>query len=170
MLEHSQLLVQGWTKKPLPEGGLAWIHAVSDVEGAPLGFVRLDGDASASWLSWLRKVRLEVFETEDASLLMCVTRSWGVLRSWEVDDAEGRHVGSIYTKNIVSADGICLGCLDGQPGEQGRILDPAGLVLARFAKKAGGVLELKFPPDPPANPFVRMLVLGCILTLEPTPK
>jgi hypothetical protein len=170
MLEHSRLLVHNWTRKPQTEGGQAWVHAIADAEGAALGFVRLESNSNPSWFSWLRKVRLEVLETEDASLLMCVTRSWGVLRAWEVDDAEGHHVGSIITKYIVSTDGARLGHLERSPGGQARIVDSAGRVLARFVKKIGGVDELTFAPDPQANPFLRMLMLGCFLTLEPAPK
>ena len=170
MLEHSQLLLQGWTKKPLPEGGLAWVRTIADASDHLLGFVRLDGVPAASWFSWFRKVRLDVFETEDASHLLTITRSWGVLQIWEVDDAEGRHVGTIHTKNIVSSEGGRLAYFDPQPGDQGRILDPVGRVLARFAKKPGGVWELTFTPEPATNPFLRMLALGSVLTMEAVPK
>ena len=68
MLEQASLLVHGWTQQEGP-----WTRPISDAAGRPLGFVRLGGEAGTSWLSWFRKARLDVFETEDASHLMTVT-------------------------------------------------------------------------------------------------
>ncbi len=157
------MVVHGWTQKAELDGGLAWIRSVTDGADRPLGFVRLDGAPRGSWLNWFRKVRLDVFETDDASHLMSVTRSWGMLHIWEVDDAEDRHIGTVYTKSIVSAEGERLAWI-----EHGRLLDRAGQQLASFGRKAQGVLEVTFAPPP--NPFVRMLVLGCALALEPGPN
>ena len=68
--------------------------------------------AALSWLFWLRKIRLDVFETDDASHLMTLMRSWTLFPIWELHDAEDRHVGSVYPKSLVTCDGDVLGYLD----------------------------------------------------------
>lgn len=170
MLEHSPLLLHAWTQKANPDGGRAWIRPITDAVGQPLGFVRFDGAPKTPWGSWLGKIRLDVFETDDAAHLMTLTRSWGVLGSWDVEDAEARQVGNLYTKTIVTSVNVPLGYLDCATGGQGRILGLQGGVLARFVRKDPGVLEVTFTPEPSVNPFVRMLVLGSILTVEPRPR
>jgi hypothetical protein len=169
MLEQASLLVHAWTQKAEPDGrGLAWIRPVTDGAGRPLGFVRLDGDPRGSWFSWFRKVRLDIFETDDVSHLMSMTRSWGMLRIWEVDDAEDRHVGTVYAHSIVSSEGERLAWIERESPERGHLLDSAGELLATFGKKVAGVVEVTFASPP--NPFLRMLVLGCALALEPGPN
>jgi hypothetical protein len=166
MLEHAALLIHAWTHKPLPDGP-AWVRPITDSTGFPLGFLRFDGEPNASWFAWLRKVRLDVFETDDASHLMTLTRRWGILSSWDVEDADLRYVGTVYPKTLVSSENQHLGYID---RENGRILDPMGRVLARFGKKAAGVVEIAFMPEGSSNPFLRMMMLGSVLTLEPAPK
>jgi hypothetical protein len=170
MLEHCSLLIQAWTRTTLPDGEIAWIRTITDGEARPLGFVRYQKLPALSWLFWLRTVRLDVFETEDAAHLMRLTRSWAMLRIWDLHDSEDRHVGSVYPKSLVSSEGQSLGFLDVEYAEQGRILDPSGHVLLRFGKKKGDNLEVEFAPDPAANPFLRMMLLGCLLTIDPGPK
>ena len=75
MLEHSALLVYDWTQAVQPDGKNAWIRRIADAAAQPLGFVRCERHFTPTWLSWLRKVRLDVFETQDASHLMSLTRS-----------------------------------------------------------------------------------------------
>jgi hypothetical protein len=168
MLEHASLLVHGWTQRAEPEDALAWIRPVTDGVGRPLGFVRLDGEPRGSWFSWFRKVRLDVFETDDASHLMSVTRSWGMLPIWEVDDAEDRHIGTVYAKSIVSSEGERLAWIERQTPERGRLLDLGGQQLATFGRQTAGVIEVTFASPP--NPFLRMLVLGGALAFEPGPN
>ena len=170
MLENTTLLLLPWMHVPDAGDGPAWIRRITEASGAPLGFVRLDGEPRTSWLSWFRKIRLDVFETEDASHVMSLTRFWGVLSSWEIEDAESRHVGNLYAKTLVSSDNERLGYLEPQTFDQGRVLDPSGNVMACFAPKSETVVEVVFPTAAPANPFLRMLVLGSILTLMPTPR
>ena len=112
MLEHATLLLHDWTHAALSDGERAWIRPIRDVNGHSVGFVRFVGDPQGSWFSWFRKARLDVYETEDAAHLLSLTRSWGMLRVWEVDDAEDRHVGSVYTKTIVSSEGDPLAWRD----------------------------------------------------------
>jgi len=169
MLEHSTLLVHPWTRTTLADSGDAWIRPISDAASRPLGFVRLQF-APLSWLFWVRKIRLDVFETEDASHLLSVTRSWTMLSIWDVHDAEDRHVGRVYPKSLVASEGETLGYVERMRGDQGRILDPAGRVLLRLGNRNKVGLEIAFAPESAANPFVRMMMLACILTLDPKPK
>lgn len=169
MLEHSTLLVHPWTRTTLADGADAWIRPISDAASRPLGFVRLQY-APLSWLFWVRKLRLDVFETEDASHLLSVTRSWTMLSIWDVRDAEDRDVGRIYPKSLVASEGQALGYLERDRVGQGRILDPEGHALVRFGHNNAGNLELTFAAESGANPFVRMMMLGTILTLDPKPK
>jgi hypothetical protein len=167
MLEHSSLLVQPWTRTKLPDGD-GWTRSITDAQGSPLGFVRYRKQSALTWMFWLRKPRLDVFETDDASHLMSLTRSWTMFRIWDVLDAEDRHVGSIYPRSVNADHGGALGYLDAVNNEHGRILDPANQVLATFAK-LGTAIEVTFAPESAANPFLRMLLLGCILTLDANP-
>src|ERR1051325_7551240 len=74
MLEYACLHVGGWTQTTLPDSSSAWTRLITDSAAKSLGFVRFAGDTGSWWFSWLRKVRLEVFETEDASHLMSLVR------------------------------------------------------------------------------------------------
>jgi hypothetical protein len=170
MLEQPLLLIHAWRQTTLANGESAWIRAVADANGKRLGFVRFVGDPKGSWFSWLRKVRLDLYETDDASHLFSLKRSWSMLRIWEVDDADDRHVGTVYTKTIVSSEGDRLGYLDRETAEHGRILDRTGQVLLRYVTKTGDDVELAFVKEGTTNPFLRMLMLGCVLTLDAVPK
>jgi hypothetical protein len=170
MLEHSSLLVHGWTHTTLAEAAEAWVRPITDGAARPLGFVRYQKLPAQSWFFWLPKVRLDVFETEDASHLMSLTRSWTMLHIWDLHDADQRLVGSVYPKTLVASAGESLGFLDLESGDQGSIVNPSGQALARFRKKGGSSFEMAFAPDPAANPFLRMMMLGCLLTLDPKPK
>ncbi len=167
MLEQRTLLVHGWTQEAEPDGGLAWKRTIADSTGRSLGFARLSADPRGTWFSWFRKIHLDVFETEDASHLMSVSRSWGMLRIWEVDDADNRHVGTIHANSIVSSDGERLAWIEHESPERVHLFDSIGRPLAGFAKTAGG-MEVTFASPP--NPFLRMLVLGGALALEPAPN
>jgi hypothetical protein len=170
MLEHSSLLVHGWTRTTLADAAEAWIRPITDGAARPLGFVRYQKLPALSWFFWLPKVRLDVFETQDASHLMSLTRSWTMLHIWDLHDADQRLVGSVYPKSLVASAGESLGFIDLESGEQGSIVNPSGQALARFRKKSGTSFEVAFAPDPAANPFLRMMMLGCLLTLDPKPK
>ena len=167
MLEQSTWLLEPWNFVAKANDGAAHIASIRDTAGNPLGFVRLDGDARTSWFSWLGRVRLDVFETDDASHLMTLRRTWGVLGSWDIEDAEQRHVGTIYSKTLATSTSERLGYID-RDGD--RILDPAGKVCARLSRKEGAILELDLSQEVPANPFVRMMIFGAALTLVPLPS
>jgi hypothetical protein len=164
MLEHSTLLIHDWTQSVLPDGEAAWIRVITAADGARLGFARYAGELRRTWFSWLRTRRLDVYETDDAAHLMSLVRSW---TAWEVDDADHRHVGTIYVRTIVSSDGDLLGYIDHATEEQGRILDHEGHVLMQY-QQLDTSTELTF--GTPANPFLRMILLGCILVMNVEPR
>lgn len=165
MLESVSLLIHPWTRKVNAHTGTSWIRSITDAAGRPLGFVRMEADFT--WFSWLRKTRLAVYETDDASHLMTLTR--GLFARWEIVDAENRHVGGLYAQNIVTSDHTRLGRLLTDADGSGIIDDGHSKQRARFSRKEGEMLEVSFAVDPAANPFVRMLVLASILTLDPLP-
>ncbi|MSQ93385.1 MAG: hypothetical protein EXR98_02385 [Gemmataceae bacterium] len=166
MLEYPTLLVHGWARAAQVDGSLAWTRVITDSAGQPLGFGRFVGDPRGSWFSWLRQLGVEVHEAQDASDLMTLTRSWGIFRGWDVHDAEGRHVGSLNGKVVVTGENELIGYLDLQ---ERRMVGPSNRCVANFAVKEDTRLELTFTEELPPNPFLRMLLLGCILTLDPNP-
>ena len=168
MLELPALLIHDWQPAAAAEATQAWTRTISTPARQPLGFVRLVGETGASWFSWLRKVQLDLFETDDASHLMSVTRSWGVLRAWDVHDADDRHVGVIHPKTLMTGNRERLGFLDFESLDKGRVLDPGGQLLASYARTPRTATVLTFAPQP-TNPFLRMLILASVLTLEPAP-
>ena len=170
MLENSTLVALAWTRTTLADGTVAWIRAINGVDGQPVGFVRYQKLAPIPWLFWLRSIRLDVFETDDASHLMTLSRSWMMRNIWNLHDAENRLVGSLFPKRLVGSDGQVRGYLHREPDGQGRILGPEGQVQARFCTKNTVELEMSFFPGAPANPFLRMLMLGCLLTLDAKTK
>lgn len=151
----------------MPGGETAWVRPVSDAGQRPLGLVRHETSAGASWLFWLRRIRLDVFETEDIAHLVSLTRSWTLLPFWDVSDAEDRYVGRVYPKAIVSDAGHTLGLLEPH-GDGGRIVEPAGKTLVTFGPNEGGATQIAFTA--PANPFLRMLLLAAVLVLDPKPS
>ncbi len=164
MLEHTCLIVHPWT----PDAA-CWLRHVSDQTGVLLGCVRHEGAERGSWFSWLRKIKLDVFETEDASHLMALHRAWGMRRSWHVHDAEDLYVGTLHWGSLASSDGVTLGDLEGD-SDSGQIIDSAGTTLASYRKNLDAAVAVTFAKDAMGNPFLRMLLLGSILVLEPAPN
>jgi len=165
MLETSTLVIDPWAPSAPLGAAPAWMRSIVDDGGRSLGFVRFVGNPSAFWFKWLRRVRLEVYETDDASHLMSVTRAWGFLRHWQIHDADEHHVGGVYLQTIVTSENQAIAYLD--LGES-RMLDPSGRVLARF-EPAGNRLKLTFAANLPLNPFERMVLLGTVLSLDAAP-
>lgn len=166
MLEQASLLVQAWMQAPNGGGGALWTRSISDADQKPLGFARLDRHTRSTWLPWFRKLRIDVFETEDASHLMSVSRLFAMSRAWVVDDAEDRRIGSIHAKLLLSSEGGTVASVQVESAHRVRLLDGANQFVAT-AQKHGALVELTFAPPP--HPFVRMLVLGWVLSLEPLP-
>lgn len=170
MLEHSCLHVTSWTRDTRTGSTSVWLRRICDKGAHPLGFVRFAGEPRRSWFSWLRGARLDVYETEDESHLLTLIRPWGILRPWQVYDAEDRRVGSIYLPSLLDTDGHRRALLDATDRDHGIIRDPQDRVLASFHSTPATELEVIFQPELDANPFLRMLLLGGILLLEGAPS
>jgi hypothetical protein len=166
MLETASLLIHPWQHT---EDG--WSRLVVDAAtSTALGRVRWLGPTERSWFDWLRGQRLEVLETEDAALLMTLVRSWGLSRSWDVYDAEERRIGAIASPVLLDCEGGRRAYLDRADRHHGRLLSPESRVLADYARPSEAARLVRFAPDLEPNPFLRMLLLGCVLIDEVPPR
>jgi hypothetical protein len=173
MLEASSLLIHPWQRTgegPGDERPGGWSRTVQDgATSAALGAVRWQGPPRRGWLDWLRGQRLEVLETEDAALLMTLVRPWGLSRQWDVYDAEERRVGTVHPPALLDSDGGRRGYLDRHSETRGKIVETGSRPLADYERRSDEVTLLQFAPDLEANPFLRMLVLACVVVQEPAP-
>ena len=169
MLEASDLLFNNWRRDA--ENQFAWTRAVVDaVTAAPLGTVRTRGRSEGWWLARFRGERLEVVESEDSALLMTLIKPWVWSRGWEIDDAEERRVGTITGPLLLDAEGGQRGLVDDTGPARGRILGPEGHTLAEYERCPDQATLLQFAEDLEANPFLRMLLVSCVLAKEPPPR
>ncbi|HYT91053.1 MAG TPA: hypothetical protein VEL76_20240 [Gemmataceae bacterium] len=168
MLERPALVLCPWAAPTLPPGREAGAptgprRTVLDPGGPALGFVARV-PSGPRWLRWLTSPHLEVYETEDASLLCTVSgAAWG-RRGRDVRDSEGRLVGTVRQLLLFDASGRLLA--QGRPATDGatRFVSPAGLDLGVFAPCENGTL-LTLMPVIDGDPFARMLLLGATLVL-----
>ena len=78
MLEHPSLALRPWAPDQSPGPPAGWRRRIDDGRtGQPLGTVRWSGRLDSPWVAWFRSQRLEVFETEDDSLLLVVVQARG---------------------------------------------------------------------------------------------
>lgn len=166
MLETASLLIHPWEMTHAN----GWCRRIADATtSSPLGQVRWLGRPQPSWFDWLRTQRMEVLETDDAALLMTLVRSWGVSRFWDLFDAEERRVGSIALPVLLDSEGGRRAYLDRADRDHGRLVNPRSRVLAEYARQTDAAMLIRFAPDLEANPFLRMLLLGCVLIDEVPP-
>jgi hypothetical protein len=196
MLESHGLLLRPWAAPPparwfghfRAEAG-SQTRAVLDLaSAAALGFAYRNPGTAGVWPRWLARPRIEVYETEDASLVFGACRAWWS-GAWDVADAEGRAVGSFranayrltaqavhlwqlppapgndpkYPGTLIrDRFGGLLAWLDPAGGDTGRILAADGAVLAELTRSAQGT-EVRFIPARDGNPFLKMLLLAALL-------
>lgn len=170
MLEKDRLLILPWSSTaglpPEDVAGLSRVRRIQDpANNGLLGF--------AGWApqSWWRGKTIRVFEIPDASLLMTVHRPWGPLRMWQAFDAEERRIGSFYRQTLLDAMNYPLAYLqEDRPGRPRKFLGPGPTrtelgSLEWLDNNAG---RLSFHGG--INPFVRMILLGMVLTLPALPR
>ncbi len=193
MLESHGLLLGPWAPPARWSGHLraeagGQARAVHDLAtAAALGFAYRSPGTAGVWPRWLARPRLEVYETEDASLVFSVCRAWWS-GAWDVSDAEGRAVGGFRAGAFrLSAEAVRLWQLPaGAAGVKyrgtlvrdrfGRLLawmDPAGPATGRLVAADGAALahlsrsgqgtEVRFVPAQDGNPFLKMLLLAAVL-------
>jgi hypothetical protein len=173
MVERSELLIGGWrwlTQGELPGWDQrGWGRSISEpATGVCLGFVRAAAPQSWRWRgpwSWLAGRRLDVLETEDASLLMSLRHPWLGCGRWHVVDAENRRLGIIQPPHVLDGDRGWLGTIE---GPEWRFRRKSGEIAARFEEEDAGLL-IRQAVDSDPNPFLRMVVLGAALCLSPRP-
>ncbi len=164
MLERQGLMLKPWTAPPDAADGRVPRRAVLDAgTGEPLGFVALATPGSR-WLRWLRPVRLEVYETEDASLLCSLRGPAFGRRAWEVRDSEDRPVALFFQGIILDAEGRRQATLERSADGGGTFVNSSGLELAAFAPSSGGT-TLTFSASLEGDPFARMALLAAILAV-----
>jgi len=159
MLEHMSFYLQPWNRASSTS---PWQRRVTDEAAKPLGFVRCIPPVRGSWFSWLRRTRLEVYETEDASHLMTLSRAWSFGATWIAYDADGIFVGTVHSRSIIASDGICLG-EHVRNSEGGRVMGLTGVEWLLYRCAADRTVEMQFTRPAMANPFLRMLLLSCVL-------
>jgi hypothetical protein len=162
MLEEPALLVCSWAA----EGeGVRKRLIRAAATGRILGFAR--APAAASWWPWLSGRTVQVFETEDASLLATLEGPRGLRRTWDVLDADTRRVGFLYRGGIWRASGGRLGIREPVAGGKGaRFLAPDGAELATIQAQPEQNTVLRFKEALEGKPFDRMLLLAEALTTD----
>jgi len=167
MLEQPALLLGPWCPADDPAQPPARKRVISvPATGDLLGFAT-STEAGFSWWSWLRRQAIRVFETEDASLLMTLSRSWGLSRAWAVRDADERSVGFVYRSVLMDMDGRRLAVARGADGnERGAFVGANGRELGTFENRTGHGVLLAFGDALEGSPFARMILLGAVLTWE----
>jgi len=163
MLERQGLVLGPWATPDTRAGHPSRRVVLDAATGEPLGFVARAAPGTR-WLSWLRPAVLEVYETEDASLL-CTLRGPSLgRRAWEVQDAEGRHVATLSQAVVRDAEGRQQATLH-RSARGGTFFTPTGLELAAFTPSERGTV-LTFTAALEGNPFARMALLGATLAVS----
>lgn len=176
-----------WPGRPRAEAG-GRTRAVLDLAtAAALGFAYRSPGTAGVWPRWLARPRIEVYETEDASLVFSACRAWWS-GAWDVSDAEGRAVGGFRAGAFrLSAEAVrlwqlpaaaagakhrgtlvrdrfgrLLAWVDGAGPATGRLVAADGAALADLTRTDQGT-EVRFVPARDDNPFLKMLLLAAVL-------
>lgn len=161
MLEQACLVAHPWIRA---DATTLWTRRITDSAGAYLGFVRLEPPLPG-WFAWFRSLKLSVFETEDASHLMTVTRPWAFSRIWDVYDAEDVPVGMIALQVLFASDRTFLGKVKREADGARAVRDPSEKVLATI-RRAEQCSEISFTLGTLSNPFLRMMLLAALIAQE----
>jgi hypothetical protein len=129
-----------------------------------LGVARGHPKVRRSWLGWLAGQLVQVFETEDASLLMTLYRPWGPSRTWQVRDAEERGVGFLFRTVLWDAHGRRVATARMPEHDlPGRFVGAGGMQLGTIVRRANESLLLTFGAPLDGDPFARMMLVGATL-------
>jgi hypothetical protein len=200
VLELQSLLLRAWTIVPNRRAGGAAAgtvgarsRAVVDpATGQPLGCARVPAGTGPWWRRLTRAV-LEVYETEDESLLFTVHRAWPLALRWEVRDSEGRRLGTFRRSDLRAARqamrlrerhgshgqriGHSRGGAGDRTGQSPIVIDPppvgpaadaaASAVqdLVTWSHSHSGTL-VTFAGELEGKPFAKMVVLAAVLTAD----
>jgi hypothetical protein len=161
MLEHPGLLLGPWQPTPAGAASPASLTrlVIDPVSRARLGIVRRRARPR-----WLGREALEVYETDDESLLCTVRAPWWLSWSWEVYDADDRRVATIRGTLLRDAMGRSLAAL--QPAETEhaqKLVTGAGVELGEVNVSVEETL-VQFAPALANEPLARMAFLGMVLS------
>lgn len=171
MLERQGLVLCPWTAPTqLANAGWETVAACDRVRPIldsatrqSLGFASTI--TARGWAAPFFRRGLEVFETEDASLVFRIYQPWLLSWTWDVFEAEDRHIGIVYRGMLFDADAARFGVLTlSNAGDQGRFKGSGGADLAGFQLR-DDELHLSFHPAVDNQPFARMVLLGATLAL-----
>ena len=169
MLEHSELRLLPWTWSRLDSASplSGWLRVVEAAGSAEeLGSVRLV--RGSTWLGCGPR-RLEVCETEDAALLMTLEHGWFGFGNWQVLDAERRRVGALVGAHVLEDQGSRFATVWHDGETRLTVRRTNGAVCAHIESRSDGTTLVRFPEDVPANPFLRMVLLGTCILQSPAP-
>lgn len=159
MLEQQRLLIK--TGEPSPDRKRLILDAGTH---APLGYAAWLPCTGPRWLRWLTPPALAVHEAEDEPLLFTVQRPWGLLRRWEVRDADEHRVGTFRDWVVLDRYDRRLARIERAGPAALRFRGPEGNELASLARGAEG-MELAFAAELEGEPFAKMLLLAPALVL-----
>jgi hypothetical protein len=169
MLEHNELRLLPWNWRHFdasaPTSG--WLRVIAAPGGAgELGCVRML--RGTTWLGCGPR-RLEVCETEDAALLMTLEHGWFGFGNWQVLDAERWRAGGVVGPHLLDEQGSRFATMwhDGPTSRTVRRTN--GTICLHVETQSDRTTLLRFPDDLPANPFLRMVLLGACILQSPTP-
>jgi hypothetical protein len=138
---------------------------IFDATNRQLGVIRY---ASPWPPTWWRRPTLEVLETSDDALLLTVRRGW-LRRNWALRDADGQYVGTLLADALVDPFGLVFARRSSESTGEWRLQETTGREYARMSRDGDGSETLRFSDEKLTNPFLRMLVLGSFLLLQPAP-
>lgn len=170
MLEQNELRLLAWIWRPCePSAPMSgWLRGVQTPAGGALGCVQLA--RGAAWLGCGPR-RLDVCETEDAALLMTLEHGWFGFGNWQVLDAERCRVGGVVGAYLLDEQGSRFAALWHDGAAVRTVRRTNGTICVRMESESDGTTRLHFPEDLPANPFLRMVLLGaCILQQSQPPR
>jgi len=176
MLEEPALLVQPWLpaqqlRWPAQTASAAWARLLINANtDARVGCALWHGSTRRGWLAPVASRKIEVFESEDLSLLVTLWRPWGIFRSWQIHDAEENQLGQIAGTTLRDGNGARLASLRQSADSRERSwISMAGLELGSWHVVARDDLIFRFGEVTERNPFLRMVVLAGLLALPPHP-
>jgi hypothetical protein len=162
MLEHSSIWLSPWASS----AGQRPVTTRTILDPATrsfLGLARCSHQSATVWFGYMARPTVEVFETEDESLLFTITRTWGLGTGWVVCDADGHRIGTLRSNLVRDQRGRQLATLEpSAPGTPRRWLAPDGQELGTIAVAGEGLLAT-FSMAIADNPFVKMLLLATLL-------
>jgi hypothetical protein len=165
MLECAGLWIRPWEISSADSAGRAHRGVfrrrtiLEPASNKVVGFV----SAPQRWFSWLFRQKMEVYEGEDASLLMTVWGPGWLYRYWEIFDAEDRPRGVVDRAWLFDGVGEGLALLDLAAGQNsGKFVSPTGNDLGTFQLLGAEGARLTFAHN--TDPFVRMVLLGAVLS------